>query len=362
MSWTNSLELARRALRVREETGKPILSQLTDVLRLRFSRTAIGPSEYFDYHLYRDELASSNIREYVGWRASFELDRALNLDTWRACANDKLLCYTLLRGLGLPYPETCAVYSRTKRRFLDSRSLTDLDSVGDFLRGGAQFPLFVKPIVGTLGRGAIALSRYDAAEDCVELSHGERVRVDDLLRGFDFEPFKGQLFQPVLKPHAQIRELCGDRICSVRISVVLRSQGPSILYTVWKIATGRNVTDNLAGGKVGNLTGWVDPGTGVVERVARGMGDDYTEVANHPDTGKPLLGLQLPEWKRIVALCLSAASALPGLRLQNWDVALCETGPVILEVNTETDFGPDQLYGRRGFLSPLLTAQRESHY
>jgi hypothetical protein len=345
---------------VRKQTGKSIASQLSEVLRLRLSRSALSPSEYYEYHLYQDDIAFADKRDYLGWRKSIAFDRALNLDSWRACANDKLLCHILLQGLGFPLPKIRAIYDTSGRQFDNAIALRDIDSVAEYLRTDAAYPLFVKPIVGSFGRGAIELSRYTRNEDAIELANGDTVRMHDLLQSFDFAPFKGQLFQDVLKPDAQISERCGNRICSVRLSVVLHKHGPRILYTVWKIATGRNMTDNLAGGKVGNLTGWVNPETGVVERVARGMNDHYAEITNHPDTGKCLLGFQLPRWKRTIELCINAASALPGLRLQNWDLALCDTGPVILEVNTESDFGPDQLYGRRGFFSALDSAQRET--
>lgn len=353
------MSLFNSAMRVRKETGKSITAQFSEALRLRLSRTALSPSEYYEYHLYEDGMAFDAKRDYLGWRKSRELDRALNLDSWRACANDKLLFHSLLHGLGFPLPRIRAIYNASGRQFDGAVSLVDTDSVRNYLQFDAPYPLFVKPIVGSFGRGAIALSAYDPEHDRIFLANGESMRSNDLLRSFDFDPFEGQLFQDVLKPDPDIEARCGNRICSVRVSIVLHRHRPRVLYAVWKIATGRNMTDNLAGGKAGNLTGWVNPDTGVVERVARGMGDHYTEVSHHPDTGERLLGYALPGWKPALDLCLNAATALPGLRLQNWDIALCDTGPVILEVNTESDLGPDQLYGRRGFFSAFASAQQQ---
>ena len=353
------MHIFNSAVRVRKETGKSITSQLSEALRLRLSKTALSPSEYYEYHLYEDGIAFDDKRDYLGWRKRKELDRALNLDSWRACANDKLLFHSLLHGLGFPLPKIRAIYSQSNRQFDGAVSLTDFDAVQCYLRTDAPYPLFVKPIVGSFGRGVIELSRYNQQHDGIDLANGETLPLRDLLHSFDFAPFEGQLFQDVLKPDPKISGRCGDRICSVRISIVLHRHRPSVLYAVWKIATGRNMTDNLAGGKVGNLTGWVNPETGVVERVARGMSDHYAEVSQHPDTGEYLLGFELPGWKDALELCLDAATALPGLRLQNWDIALCDTGPVLLEVNTESDLGPDQLYGRRGFFPELVSAQQQ---
>ena len=53
-------------------------------------------------------------------------------------------------------------------------------------------------------------------------------------------------------------------------------------------------------------------------------------------------------------MCLEAASAYPGLRLQNWDIAIGEKGPVILEVNVEGSMDLHQLAGGRGILDGAL--------
>ena len=355
----NPKDILDSAVRVKKSTGKSIVSQLGEALRLRLSPSALSPSEYYEYHLFDDAIAFAHKQQFIGWRRSSELDRSLNADNWRAYANDKLLFHEFLHGRGFPLPRIRATYNTSRRHFDGAVCLVDQDSVGDYLRRKAIYPLFVKPIVGSFGRGAMELLRYRSDDDCVVLSNDETVAMQELLEGFDFGPFEGQLFQDVLQNDPLISERCGDRVCSVRVCVVLRSTGPAIVYTVWKISTGRNMTDNLAGGKVGNLTGWVDAATGTVERVARGMGTDYEEVTDHPDTGQRLLGFQLPGWSHAMDLCLSAATALPGLRLQNWDIVLSDSGPLLLEVNTETDFGPDQLYGRRGFLPQLKVASRD---
>jgi Sugar-transfer associated ATP-grasp len=55
-------------------------------------------------------------------------------------------------------------------------------------------------------------------------------------------------------------------------------------------------------------------------------------------------------------LCLTAATAYPGLRLQNWDIAIGDRGPVILEVNVEGSMDLHQLAGGRGILDGALAA------
>jgi hypothetical protein len=55
---------------------------------------------------------------------------------------------------------------------------------------------------------------------------------------------------------------------------------------------------------------------------------------------------------RARALCIEAVSALPGLRLQHWDTALSDAGPVMLEADVERSMDLRQLATARGVWGP----------
>ena len=58
----------------------------------------------------------------------------------------------------------------------------------------------------------------------------------------------------------------------------------------------------------------------------------------------------MPDWTALTALCLKTARAFPGLRIQAWDVAPTERGPVLLEVNVGGDFNLPQLAHGSGLM------------
>jgi glutathione synthase/RimK-type ligase-like ATP-grasp enzyme len=64
----------------------------------------------------------------------------------------------------------------------------------------------------------------------------------------------------------------------------------------------------------------------------------------------------LPEWTALTALCLKAARAFPGLRMQAWDIALTERGPVLVEVNVGGDFNLPQLAHGSGLMDERFRA------
>jgi len=98
----------------------------------------------------------------------------------------------------------------------------------------------------------------------------------------------------------------------------------------------------------------VNKDSGAIERVGTGLWPDGSEVTHHPDTKQQLLGWTLPDWQQAMAMCLSAATHFPGLKLQNWDIAFCSQGPVLMELNTEADLGVPQYVGRTPFINQAM--------
>ena len=147
-------------------------------------------------------------------------------------------------------------------------------------------------------------------------------------------------------------------VSTVRVIIIIDQGRPEIIQTVWKIPASGNIADNFW--RSGNMLAAVDMTTGVVERAVRGIGPDLEVLDDHPDTGQPLKGFQLPDWDQALALCLEFAMAFHKLRYQSWDIALCPDGPVFVEVNTGSAFNLSQLATGKGFLTDRFRAFLES--
>ena len=70
----------------------------------------------------------------------------------------------------------------------------------------------------------------------------------------------------------------------------------------------------------------------------------------HPDTGRQIVGTQIPGWNRLKEIVLAAAPIFAGIHTQSWDVALTELGPVLLEINFGGDLNLAQLATGKGIL------------
>lgn len=351
------LAIARSARRV--GTRGP-LADLLEALRLRAGKQSLSVSEYFFYRLFEPSLTREDRSRFVGWRREIEIDRTLNKSSWRAVANDKLLFYASLEGLGLPYPKLRAVYSHSGRYLAGVPSLDSPAALAAFCRDPDSFPVFAKPIVGSYGRGAFAILRYDSKSDALLRGDGKRWPVTEATEAFCQPACGGYLFQDMVQPSDRTALLCGAKPTSVRVVMLLGSEGPQLFCVVWKIPTGSNMSDNFMHGQTGNLLAHVEPRSGMVTRVISGTGFELRELSHHPETGKPFAGFVLPDWEVVRQLCLRVGPCYPGLRLQHWDIALTSAGPQILEVNVEGSLDLYQLAGGRGIMDNDLAAALES--
>jgi hypothetical protein len=159
----------------------------------------------------------------------------------------------------------------------------------------------------------------------------------------------GYVLQELLVPHSEIRASISDRICSLRIVVVLKGANVQRLFAAWKISAGGNVADNYW--RDGNILAELNEETGEVIRCMTGLGPKYRTLTHHPVTGKSLVGFRIPHYRAAIELVARACRIFPGIPIQAWDVALTDRGPIPLEVNVVGSLFIPQLIRQRGLLT-----------
>jgi hypothetical protein len=140
------------------------------------------------------------------------------------------------------------------------------------------------------------------------------------------------LVQEHLRIHPALAPLAPAALSTVRLLTLRGLDGTvRLLFAVAKIPTGRAATDHM---KHGGLGAPIDLATGCLQRAVRK--DPKTLVVycdRHPDTGAAIEGFQLPHWESTKQLVVRAHEALERLVCIGWDVAILESGPVIVEGN-----------------------------
>src|SRR5687768_8265040 len=119
-----------------------------------------------------------------------------------------------------PVPETRALYHRG-RRFGGAAALASPEALAAHLRAGLTYPCFAKPVTGIRSVGVAACEAYDAASDRLVFKGGRTLGVENFVG--ELEPYRrdGYLFQEMLAPHPELEALCGRRLSTVRLIVLL---------------------------------------------------------------------------------------------------------------------------------------------
>ena len=323
---------------------------------MRYGSGGLDPWEYYFFRVFDERYSWAEKQRFVGWRREIELDRAANTRDARRLANDKLAFHAHMQSVGAPLPELYAVYGDAGELPETLTQFTTTNAVREYLETNAPYPLFVKPVRGAHGRDNFALASADSNAGQLLPPAGPPLDIETFIVSIDRHTRRGVLFQEFLRGHSDLGAVCGNRLTSVRIVVMLTANGPEALSAVWRIPTGDNIVDNFDVGRTGNLAGHIELETGRIGRVVQGIGWEINPVNRHPDTQHTFNNLTLPDWQPALDLSLELAPQFPGLRLQHWDIALTRRGPVVIELNVEGGLRTHQVVQQRGIYDEKLRA------
>jgi hypothetical protein len=352
---TQQLPLDVGLRKMAEVAKSSALKVMREYATLAFGPGQVSFSDYTKLRLFDDAFyANSDKRTVVGQRRNFDIDLTINYrHDWMGLFSNKVASASYLAAHGFPTIPVSAIYAKdlAGASHLVARNRDDLRA---FLVNEGNYPLFGKPIEGTQSLGSIGLRRYLPGSDSLETVDGREVPLDRFMLDIDEHYAHGYLLQKFLTPHPTVYAVCGDRPATVRIVTLAYESEPRVFRACWKIPTGSNVADNYW--RPGNLMAQIDSANGHVRRVTSGTGLDLTEHTHHPDTKAQLVGMEVPNWRGMFQTAVEAARLMRHMPLIGWDMALLETGPVIVEMNEKPDFFLNQLADGRGVLDEELSA------
>ena len=326
-------------------SGRSVLSLLREIFILWRGPGKLSPQEYFYYRLWDPSIPLAEKRRFVGKKAQNEMHLACNSRYWYGAAADKILFHTIMKGACLPVPDLIAI-AAAGRAVSGIPNLVQPGSMAALLRRPELYPLFMKEVGGKYSLSVISTDAFDEARDEVVLLDGTRHSPNALAATLTAPG--GYLVQRRLRQAPALAELFGPRLWSVRLLALHSPSGTEIHSAVAKIATGSNPADNYW--RPGNMLGAIELDTGTIWRVVSGTGSGLSINPSHPNTRRPILGIEIPGWVRITELVRAAAPVFAGVRTQSWDIALTEAGPVFLEVNFGCDLNLAQLASGKGAL------------
>lgn len=231
--------------------------------------------------------------------------------------DDKIVCKELLEAAGVPTAPTIAICS----------GLFAVDGLIESLRDRSDF--VVKPANGSGGEGIVVLA---GATEGGWLTTGGRLVETEALRqhlancvfgAFSKTLEDRALVEERLRPHPVFGHLTDTGVSDVRL-ITLAGAPLMAMVRIPTLRSGGRA--NLHQGGVGVA---VDVRTGRTHHaLAR-----RRPVVHHPDTGVPLIGIDIPGWNQVVAVARAAAAAVP-LGYLGVDIIVDrDRGPLVIELN-----------------------------
>jgi hypothetical protein len=343
-----------QALSIKKKYGKFLLPQLKDILLLRLFDPWLGASEYYSFRLWDEKIPFQEKRRFIGWRKQKVIQKSIKPDS---TLDDKLRFYSILEGLNIPTPKIYAVYSCYGRYYGKAQSLKTEVDIRSFFYENRNLPMFSKPAHSDYGIGGYAISSYDQEKDRLILLNGKTKDLGAFIneiKEFKKSNIQGHIFQELLKPHDLLSKVFGTVVMTMRFVIIMTLEGASIHQILLKIPVGDNTHDNFHGGESGNYIAQVDINSGAIVKVISGVGINRKEIETHPLTNIKMAGILIPNWTNIVSSALQTATIFPSNCIQHWDIAICQDGPVYVEINSEGDFDLHQYCWSQGMYKDKL--------
>ncbi len=251
-----------------------------------------------DYAVW--DIRLLNAKERATWMThpkSFRITRLHNTPAGRAKLEDK-------RRFASEYADLLG------RETVDLRDVDD-NALAQFL---ARHPKVITKQVDGQGGGGITVREVTTPVDAAAfraqvVADGQSV-VDEFLT-----------------QHPRMAEVYPGSVNTVRLITFLRPDGDvRLLAAVLRIGNGGAI-DNFASGGMYTM----------VDAAGRALypGVDKTSnvYASHPVTGVPIVGFEIPMYDEVLALAENLARRTPEAPYVGWDIAITESGPVVIEGN-----------------------------
>ncbi len=130
---------------------------------------------------------------------------------------------------------------------------------------------------------------------------------------------------------------------TVRVYTLFKEGTVNIMHALVRFGGGSSCVDNIHGG---GMICEVDASNGIV------IGPGYDLLNNrtlyHKISGILVLGIQIPQWERVLTLVKNAAMLTPEIGHVAWDIAVSETEICFIEANEQGNFDAPQCACQRG--------------
>lgn len=274
-------------------------------------------------------LAGSKQKEYIGRKSFLRIKNKfekklrqkagcedLNYDV---ITKDKFYANSVFTANGLPCIENLALISSSVLIYPDGR-IENLNTILNF-----TFHFFIKNVTLEAGEGVLFCQIVN--NDI--LVNGVLKTISDI---YKILSNKKWILQKKYLSHKNLAVINSSALNSTRIFTILNEGEPEFLCVYQGFATGNATSDSWQHGSV--YVG-IDLEHGTLKKFGMTSVSDKRNglLEEHPDSGIRFKDYKIPFLQEAVELCTRAHRLLYFNFIIGWDVAITDSGPLIIEAN-----------------------------
>jgi hypothetical protein len=320
--------MALAAELLKDPERKSIFRMAAEVVFLYFYHKEI-PRHYFSRYLFKE--GRNNIADYLPGKFLYRIKSKFNEEDARDVLENKLYFDFYYRQFKFPLPKIL-MYNQGKL-FVASGLSFELNDAASFrealknlLANNTSYnSIFVKKTYWSYGGTHIfKIAIDDLGKDSAKIDEIYRVVTKT-----------GYLFQETVRQHSELERFNPSCLNTIRFDTFIDKDGRiDIISAYFRTNIKNHYTDNDPEGGCEipiNLESGKLKKYGYLTLKSNGLKLPF----QHPMTRVMFENFEIPHFEQAKELVLEAARYVPSLRLVGWDVAIGETGPILIEGNSD---------------------------
>ena len=302
--------------------------------------------EYYEFEF--EKRSEEFRRDFLGLNEQHYYLDLLNPLKYMSLARNKYMTHKMLENTGIRTSELYCYYQPEARYTVATECASDIAGVLSILKTKEVQSCVIKTTESSHGDNVWVIKSIDYQDNDATLTRfdGQELTLSSVLGE------EALIFESVVHQTDQFAAFNASSVNTVRFMTALYPDGSAkIIATFIKIGRAGRCVDNAGDG--GNVDVCVDVETGEIRYAIQFDGwHNVQDIDCHPDSGNPLNGVVIENWKSVKAEVIRFQQAFPYCKVAGWDIAITDKGPVVIEVNDFWD-RTGQFFIRKGWRNEI---------
>lgn len=326
------IDLCRRRAR---EGHLPVYRQLFEIMVLQITR-GIGYDMYHYAGMWERTATWEYKRSFLSYRDFGNKVYQLNSRKFHGMSQYKPFEKAFFNQCHIPNAAYLGTLNEHSGFANDGQPLRSPGDLASLLENHEGKRICVKPVQGSNGRGfkAYHVRKKNGEPILQHLSGGDEYTVNELFALLVDESSEGWLLEEYVEQHPVLKAFNPSSLNTIRMFLYQKANGEIIpLKSFLKTGKPGELIDKTENG---GASVFIDQETGVLLD-GFNWSPEMRPLHEHPGTGVPFAGVQIPFWKEAEAMAVSALKSFAGTRFIGVDIAITEQGPLMVEMNVHPD-------------------------